>query len=139
MDLLSTILIEFALHPGDQGATAAESEADVYHAVNPHITTWAALLPVVQKVLGPGVKVVSLETWVDTLRDSAGAEVTKENVTINPAVKLLEFYETLRALGRGMPFARLATEKTEGASESLRTLEAVKGEWMANWVKRLLD
>jgi hypothetical protein len=55
------------------------------------------------------------------------------NVERNPALKLLEFYQTM-ASGEGDVDAKLGMEKTESRSEVMRGLGGVKGEWMGLWL-----
>ncbi|MCJ1383931.1 hypothetical protein MMC17_007045 [Xylographa soralifera] len=133
VDDLSMILVELALHV--ERPAVAVPEAVVYHAVNPRLTTWAALVPAVLAALGEGVKTVSLDEWIELLRERAGAEMIEEEVARSPALKLLAFYEGLRAGTGAVRYARLETRKAEDVSKGLRELEAVSGGWMKAWVK----
>ena len=131
IDELSTILVELALASSD---TAEQGGENVFHTVNPSTTTWAALLPTILEAYGPNLKTVSLAAWVKTLRTSAKGAATEEAIRVNPAIKLLNFYEGLLDQGRVMP--RLDTRQTEKVSPSLGALGPVRSEWMAKWIEQ---
>lgn len=107
--------------------------ARVFHAVNPHHTTWPSLLPAVQERLSDiPLEVVPLEEWVNALRESAART---EDIDINPAIRLLDFYESL--LGDS-DYHKLGFETLETVRESreLAGLEAVRPEWMKLWLEQ---
>ena len=130
IDILSTIIMELVFRP----ATQAESSIETYHAVNPDITTWAALLSHVKAGMDPEPITVPLTTWVKNLRASSGTSLTTQDLEANPALKLVNFYESL--LNTKKSFAILETSKTEKASSTLRNLGPVKGEWMTKWISQ---
>ncbi|KAI0543172.1 hypothetical protein GGR58DRAFT_509903 [Xylaria digitata] len=103
--------------------------ATVYHAVNPHRTTWGELLPTVTRRLSKdkAVEVVSLRAWVNALRESAARA---EDIAVNPAVKLIDFFEGL--VDSGATF--FSTERTCDASPTLSTIGPVRDAWMENWM-----
>ena len=129
IDILSDIITELAIQP----PTALGPGGKTYHAANPSTSAWAALLPSVLNALGPTVKPVSLPEWVKKLRASIKTATSKDDLAINPAVKLMDFYEGL--LSRGSSVASLETRETEKASQTLRDLGPVRGEWMAKWIE----
>ena len=129
IDILSTIITELALQPSTARAPPA---ATTYHAVNPSKTTWAALLPHVLPALTPPVHAIPFPEWVQRLR--ASAETAEGDLVLNPAVKLLAFYEGLA--GGGNKVASLETGETRMGSRALRDLGPVWGECMAGWVER---
>ena len=109
-----------------------ESAARVYHAVNPHRTTWSTLLSVVKEHFGSTLQIVSLNEWVDTLSQSA---ISTENVNVNPAIKLLDFFQSL--LSKSPPTSSIfETAETELNSRELAALEAIKPEWMRIWLEQ---
>lgn len=59
------------------------SVSRVYHAVNPNITTWDALLPFVMAKMSAEVRVVSLAASVGRLRASAASCTTEEAIKNN--------------------------------------------------------
>lgn len=130
IDVLSTIILELAL----QSTVVSGSTTRVYHAVNPSITTWAALLPHIQSQMNPTVHAAPLATWLKTLRASAASSTSKESLDANPALKLMEFYETLLSSEAGL--AMLETEETQKASPALKALGPVRREWMAKWMRQ---
>lgn len=106
----------------------------VYHTVNPSVTTWAALLPDVQAELGPEVTIVPFAEWVKQLRASSAASTVAQDFSVNPALKLLDFYEGLMDAESTPP--RLETVKTELESPLLTQVGPVKGTWMKKWIKQ---
>ena len=109
-----------------------DSAARVYHAVNPHRTTWSTLLPVVKNHFGSTLQTVSLQEWVEAL--SKSAEST-ENVNANPAIRLLDFFQSLLSKAQhANPI--FETVETEHNSVNLAALEAIKPEWMKIWLEQ---
>ena len=128
IDVLSSIITELAL-----GHFATyESRSTTYHTVNSNTTTWTALLPHIQAALGPEIKVVPFQVWLQQLRASTGASTSKQDLAVNPAIKLLDFYESL--LSTGTATAVLDTTETQKANTRLIELGPVRGEWMARWI-----
>lgn len=126
VDVLAPIVLELAL--------GRHATRGVYHAVNPKSTTWEALLPSIQAEIGPDVKTVTLAAWVEALTASLSVSTTQKELAANPAVKLLDFYESLLASEDAAP--RLETGETEKASPMLAELGPVKGQWMVKWMKQ---
>lgn len=128
IDVLADIIVELIF--SDCGSTA--DMWTVFHNLeNPHSTTWPDLLPAVRSRFPAHAKVVPYETWLRALQDSA-SNTTEDDVSANPAVKLLDFFEGL-AKGEGMP--DMSTEKTVRKSTTMAALGPVKGEWMRRWMK----
>ncbi|GAB7357574.1 hypothetical protein MBLNU459_g0084t1 [Dothideomycetes sp. NU459] len=108
-------------------------DAAVHHVVNPHATTWKALLPKVQSHLH--LEEVSLAEWVEALRMSSE---TSEDVVDNPAVKLLGYFEGLvqpEGVER-IPALILQTTRTAAESKTLAALGPVNDEMMDNWMRQ---
>ncbi|KAI1123749.1 hypothetical protein F5Y10DRAFT_45890 [Nemania abortiva] len=129
VDVLGKTIAELAIHaprPHDPSAGAT-----VYHTVNPHHAAWAELVPTVTRHLSreKTVEVVPLETWLEALRAS---ESKVEDIAANPAIKLLDFYESLTEAGGTM----LNTERTLGASPTLSAVGPVQEQWMDNWMRQ---
>ncbi|KAI0423280.1 hypothetical protein F5X98DRAFT_369287 [Xylaria grammica] len=129
VDKLGDIVAELATylprsHQPDEGAT-------VYHAVNPHHTTWRELLPTITRHLSQGkaVEVVSLKTWVDALKGSAARA---ESIAANPAMKLIDFFESLV----GGSTTVFKTERTLDASPTLSTIGPIQDSWMDIWMRQ---
>ena len=105
----------------------------VYHAINPHHTTWSELLPAIEEYFsGTPLQRVSLRDWLDALRESIPHV---EDININPAVRLIEFYESL-SNDSGRAKAVFETRATIGQSKELADLKTVKAEWMTLWLKQ---
>jgi hypothetical protein len=117
-----------------------------YHLDNPKSCKWSSLVPVVQEHFSTSgntktqtngemkkraLKAVSFDEWVELLEES-GRDFNVD-VTKNPGLKLLEFYQGMCKAGAG---ARLDTKETMKGSESMKNLKAVDGEWMRLWLKQ---
>lgn len=122
IDLLSSIIFELALK------SSSSDLVNVYHTVNPRVTTWTALLPHVQAALGTDFPTVPLADWLAKLKASAEAQ----DFDANPALKLLDFYDGLLDSTTAPP--RLQTAKTERECRLLAEVGPVKGEWMKKWI-----
>ena len=145
VDVLSRVLVELLLREEktvsgmpDQAneKLGAQSPTAVFHALNPHSTTWRALLPtILSSWHGPSPpEIVPLHAWVASLRTSAAAN---SDVSANPALKLLDFFERLAAAEEEEEAGvRFETTKTVQASTALAGLEAVSGEWMEGWMRQ---
>ena len=127
IDILSKILVELALLR-DSSPTSAR----VYHTVNPHISTWSSLLPAVQQGLGNSPKIVPFAAWLKALKQSSS---TTEDLSLNPAIKLLEFFENLQRNEHQSP-PTLETAVTVKSSKTLAELGPVRPEWMERWIKQ---
>ncbi|KAI1119599.1 hypothetical protein F5Y14DRAFT_8850 [Nemania sp. NC0429] len=139
VDKLGEAIVELAMHPPDPPQEQEQETelgpedtgATVYHAVNPNRTTWGELLPTIAQHLGRKkvVEIVSLATWVDALRESVSET---DDLTANPAVKLLDFFESLADASGAL----LSTERTLAASPTLSAVGPVRDEWMENWMRQ---
>ncbi|KAI0391361.1 hypothetical protein F5Y17DRAFT_468272 [Xylariaceae sp. FL0594] len=148
VDKTAEVLVELALHPPRARPPRPENRtvvngAKVYHAVNPHRTTWAQLVPTVLERLNMDrgektVELVSLRGWVDTLRDSASASTRTGDgddvMTLNPAIKLLDTFESL--LEDGTESTVLETERAVEVSPTLSSIGPVRDEWMDCWMRQ---
>ncbi|KAH9908156.1 hypothetical protein F4778DRAFT_798143 [Xylariomycetidae sp. FL2044] len=107
--------------------------ATVYHAANPHTTSWNELVPSVMRNMGGDgvVETVPLQTWVDILRHSAAASGVKD-VHVNPAAKLIDFYDSLTS-GKT---TTLDTERSQAVSKRLSEVGPIRPEWMDNWMRQ---
>lgn len=127
IDILSKVVVELALLRDN-----APASPHVYHTVNPHTSTWSSLLPVVQQHLGNGLKIVPLPAWLKALKQSSS---TTQDLSLNPAIKLLEFFENLQR-NEHQPLPILETTITVKASPTLAQLGPVQPEWMERWIKQ---
>lgn len=118
------------------------SPTRVYHAVNPHQTTYSALLPAILSHLPPTTKPIPLTDWVLKLETSTSASASasdpEHTLKQNPALKLLDFFAGLAGMDKGgRSMVVLDTASTAGKSGTLRGVRAVGGEevgrWMGGW------
>ncbi|PQE27801.1 NRPS-like enzyme protein [Rutstroemia sp. NJR-2017a BVV2] len=149
IDLLSEVLVELAL---GFGTGAEKGEVQVFHPKNPRPISWAQLRDVVvgelSLILEREIEKIPLKEWIARVRNdiegsAGGARKLKDGemedlLRVNPAVKLLDFYEGLMGTGQEVP-NRLAVEKTLQVSARLEALEAIKVEWIRKWVREWFE
>ena len=134
VDILADIIVGLCLS-NDQ-SQKSEQGAQVHHIINQRATPWSALLPVVLEGFPGGKRPeqVSLLAWVDALKESASTG--SDDASINPAVKLLPFYDELAHGTKEERAVTLETKKTAETSERLKSLTAVGEQWMALWMRQ---
>lgn len=143
VDLLSGIILELA---GIAGDVNPETPPPIFHTVNPEPAGWeTALLQTVrnritktqsQKGGSSSVEVVSLKDWVDSLKNAAAAaeaDTDSEAAAQLSAFKLVPFFSSLVHSEAG-PRPEFSTEVAGARSPSLRSLGAVRDEWMDLWM-----
>ncbi|KAF2225529.1 male sterility protein-domain-containing protein [Elsinoe ampelina] len=129
VDVAADVMVELALE-GRVDEKLHETER-WFHLVNPRTVAWGKLWPVVKeyyKEKGRELEVVTFEEWLKALK---GLPATRENAERVPGLKLMDFYEGLAA-PQGLP--RLATEKTEATSKTLKELGPVTEDMMEQWL-----
>ena len=120
-------------------STSAESSTSgvvsvILHTTNPRFTSYGTLLPAILSHLPPNTKTVPFAEWVSAL--SASSEDPKQqDPEHNPAVKLLDFYESMVQMEKeGKKMVVLDTKKTEEMSKTMGGLEAINQGWMDTWM-----
>ncbi|PHH81827.1 hypothetical protein CDD82_7761 [Ophiocordyceps australis] len=143
IDVLSKFVIEISTKLG------FDSSFEVYHAINPHVTTWQKLLPTVIQALdteSPATEkstmdCISPTEWVERLRQSSvdfASDKDDEQIdTRNPALKLLDFFDETFQI-EASEKVDWSTEVSVKMSETLRRSECIQPEWMERWVRGLL-
>ncbi|CAG8981235.1 hypothetical protein HYALB_00003833 [Hymenoscyphus albidus] len=94
------------------------------------------IIPEIMKNTGP-LELVPLKEWLKRVAENAtrgGLEVEK-TVQLNPAVKLLDTYESF---SDQVNLPEFEMEKTLESSEKLRGAEPIKPEWIEKWCKGCL-
>ncbi|KAI1396054.1 hypothetical protein F4819DRAFT_476529 [Hypoxylon fuscum] len=98
VDTVANMLQSFSLRP-------AREEPQIYDIVYEKAQPWNLLVDAVREWIGNSeVQVISLQDWVDKLRNIS--DPSPQDVANLPALKLLDFYETL---GNGADYMRYAT------------------------------
>ncbi|KAH9896198.1 hypothetical protein F4778DRAFT_745468 [Xylariomycetidae sp. FL2044] len=132
------------------GATETDEEeagvngATVFHIENPQRTTWARLLPTIARRLqetseaeGP-LEIVPLYDWVRGLREASssvpGSGEEEEALKMNPAIKLLDFFEELAE--KGGQQVLMDTAGAVAGSPTLAAAAAVGDEWLGIWMRQ---
>ncbi|KAF3068911.1 Linear gramicidin synthase subunit D [Daldinia childiae] len=150
VDILADVIIEILL----KGATSNRdqpSRPQVYHLMNPKLTSWSNLLPAILEVskdLTLGVDqrenvskaplaVVSREEWLRRLRESANnleaLQAGQDPDGVNPALGLLDFYEEQLA---GKEFPQFEMANAVSASVVLQQSVSIGRQDMEKWVRR---
>ncbi|CAD6447675.1 5d91f239-33ea-4ff2-8bf0-c5a2c32c35ba [Sclerotinia trifoliorum] len=131
VDLLSDILVDLATAVTTR---TADNAATVFNLRNLQLASWSTLLSAIVAI--QPLQIVSPATWLASLRASSKADY--EDVAANPAVKLLDFFESLWAIHADtekVSVQLMVVEKALEASPAMRKLDAVKVEWMHKWVE----
>ncbi|KAH8819282.1 putative NRPS-like enzyme [Xylogone sp. PMI_703] len=146
VDRLSTALVELAFHL----PTYAHPGAAVFQFANPKWVSWGTLLPTVIDTLQQHaaaedveIKTVMFVEWIDELRSTAAVladshtlgRTPDQMLKENPALKLVEFYESIYSGESGSFSSPLAIHQTLERCPSLRSLEAVNPQWLTGWIK----
>ena len=125
VDILADAVIDIA------HSTMDTDHAMIYNIVNPKSIPWKSLIDTVLKRLGPQIKVVELNEWIDMLAQVNQSD--SHGVTAKPAAKILNFY---RELESGKPAGGLKYVTAHGiaASTTMVELEPVSAKWMDIWL-----
>ncbi|KAF7884733.1 uncharacterized protein EAF02_005069 [Botrytis sinoallii] len=137
IDVLSSSLIDLSFY---KDPDVSENGARVFHPLNQTPTTWNTLLPIILDTLNslnPKVAITTIPytVWLkklkDTTRENASSTAELEEMLEKyPAIKLLEFFETLPQT----KWSDKDVEMAMGASVHLKGLKGIEGAWMEKWV-----
>ncbi|KAH6838682.1 hypothetical protein B0I37DRAFT_387507 [Chaetomium sp. MPI-CAGE-AT-0009] len=134
VDTAAKIILEFLPLDGEREDSR---EADCFNVMNPQITQWSALAATVQEYYakeGHEIVAVSLDEWLDELKGIDAAQ-TPEQIDQYPAVKILDFFEGLKADGDMQgPLTGFATEKGSLKSPAMAGLRSLEGNLMRKWL-----
>ncbi|KAL2161080.1 hypothetical protein VTH06DRAFT_8793 [Thermothelomyces fergusii] len=108
------------------------------HGVNPATTEWKPLADAVREFYGGRIRrLVPLEEWVDALERSQAARAGEEDISRNPAVKLLDTYKAWVAAAReGRRYVAMGTARTTARSRTMREMGPVTPELMKHWCRQ---
>ncbi|KAF2146409.1 uncharacterized protein K452DRAFT_264205 [Aplosporella prunicola CBS 121167] len=142
VDILADVIVELS-GAADDGRTvaivsrnAAAIEPAVYHAVNPNAIDWASLVPSVAKHLGESITIVEWDQWMDALRKSTLGATATVSLKQNPALKLLDFFESWGTADEAEEWPVLETAETAKKSTKMAELQPVSEEWMELWLRQ---
>lgn len=140
VDLAAVALADMSSHLAYSGAPQ-KARAGFYHLVNPQCTQWSKLVPCIMDLVTKNVRLVSFVEWVPILKDSVKAAGGYQAVDegLNPAAKLIDFFDNLQDRAIRFPKAKstlLETKRTIKLSRTLANLEPVGEEWMALWMRQ---
>lgn len=133
LDTVAKVCTELAFYAHD----ARTAEVEVFHLVNPHVSSWLDLIPTVVKHFashGSQVEVVSFEEWMARLHKvhiSASNSPDEAVIKQFPALRLLNFFgSSVNSKRRPTP----STKNTVKLSKSLAGLRPVGPELMTRWL-----
>ncbi|KAJ5109091.1 NRPS-like enzyme [Penicillium angulare] len=135
IDRLAEVIVDLELK------NSSEPALNVYHLLNLHPVPWQQVKPLVtsavEKTFGKSLDTIPLWAWVLRVRQDSASQTINEaevqkHIQNNPAVKLLDFFE---AIDTQAPENVLDTKATAQASEKLRGVDGIKGDWIQKWVQ----
>lgn len=139
IDILAAILIELTFSE----SLEKQKGALVLHPMNPQPTSWSSMLGVVTTTMSQSAKKeitsVPFSTWLQQVQNEAknlNMDELEGMLELNPAIKLLSFYEEL-AQGEGWMVAD--TTRAVKESKQLQQLKGIKPEWMEKWTRAWLE
>lgn len=136
VDSVAKILQELSVASPVGGAN------QTFHVVHPRSVAWKELLPTFQGVLDgiasergvAPVEVVDYRAWFDKLEASSVTDSTNSgDLSTNPAVKLLPFFESL--LSEEDLTAAFDVSRATSSSSTMRSLELVDSSCLRAWVR----
>lgn len=165
IDHLAKVLVDLAVNspqahqhtPTTNENTPQKKQAQVFHPLNPHPTTWQAILPVITAELSSireskknnkePLHIIPLASWLRRIRkdvestasshhhDHSLADTDLETLLqVNPAVKLLAFYEDVLGSNEGSGRS-WDMQRTMERSAEVGALEGIRAEWVGKWVR----
>ncbi|WVQ76625.1 hypothetical protein IAR50_006298 [Cryptococcus sp. DSM 104548] len=126
VDQAASTIIEIV---SSTSSASQPSSASVYHIVNPHLSAWSDVLA---GLAAGGLKfdTVPQTEWLARLAQS------NPDVAVNPAYKLLDFYQARFSSGEDVPEIEFKVERTREESETMRReVKKVSPELVALWTK----
>lgn len=162
IDDLAEVLVDLAVNSpqshrqGFLNDDTQQKRAQVFHPLNPHPTTWQAIRSTIASELcstaqatpKEPIHIISLGSWLFKVRkdietiarsdDGVGlADSDLETLLqVNPAVKLLAFYEEVLG-SKEISNRSWDMRETMERSTKLRALEGIKEQWLRKWVREL--
>ena len=155
IDLLAEILLDLALLQRTQRSRAPEpnvipNETGIprnpvrfFHPLNPRPMHWDlvrdTLIASLQSLSQKPIEIIPLASWLEKVRQdseaASGAQSQLEAyLSRNPAVKLLDFYQTLLDTSNYQG-SELEIDRTLATSEKMRALGSINAEWIGKWVQ----
>ena len=134
VDTAADIIVDI-LHSSAATTAAQDTTARVYNLVNPHLASWASILPTIKRRLGLQAKIVPAAQWVQALEDLGPSN--REVMAEYPALKILDFFQTYLVGSGATVVQSWETKNAVAASKTMAELGPVSGEWMDLWMQQL--
>ena len=163
IDILAEILVDLALREAQQHKSykpgiyssspeAAHDPLPVFHPLNPYPVQWQFVRDTVVDELSSHadkpIEIISLESWLQRVRkdiEVAARSSTSQtdgeleaSLKLNPAVKLLDFYDEVLG-SKEEPGNELEISETLKKSGKLRALESINAEWVRKWLREWMN
>ncbi|KAL4810243.1 hypothetical protein BDV18DRAFT_166669 [Aspergillus unguis] len=135
VDFLSEALVALALDGEDGESGRATSRVEYFHFVNPSVSSYADLVPIILRRLRNSRDIELVDTlaeWNERLASWTPAGEISEDLSMMAAKALLEFYQSLADLNQ--PTVVLDTSLTVEKLPSLKDAGAVNEQWMELWL-----
>lgn len=167
IDLLAEILVELALFKDKKEKFVdrrknSYKKPRVFHPLHRDPTGWGSikrtLIDALSSITGKNIETVSPAVWLSKIRQEVDAPAgdthqpqdgdLEELVRVNPAVKLLPFYEDMLMLDYSIrnynddqiKFRnRFENWKSHKSSAKLRALPEIRKEWIWKWVREWME
>ena len=145
IDLLAGILVELAVGRSSKAQ-------NVYHLVNPQKLQWNTMRTTVADAISQfskkTVEIVPCDYWLAEVRKAMESEVSRlesaneadldSALRLNPAAKLLDFYEQIFGTADGL-VSELELKETLECSDQLRGMQDLQTSWIQRWVTQWLE
>lgn len=149
IDQLADVLVQLGL---EQESIQEEIDGvSIFQVTHPKPVPWSSLLIPIKNTLETSsgivepIKIVPYVEWLSKLKVKSTEADEKANldheelVRKNPAMKLLDFYNSLQDQGNAQLSKKLAMDKTLQFSERLRELQSIDSKWVSGWVKEWMS
>lgn len=149
IDQVAAVLVELLFSPISE-ERERQPGSTVFNVVHPKPLQWSAILPRIKGTLDASIEpeqriaIVGYAEWLSRLRqknaegEESGASGALSLAEKLPAVKLIDFYESLQQAGTGGLGTSFAMDATLKMSKTLRDLESLQDEWFDGWIKEWL-
>ncbi|KAI1377877.1 acetyl-CoA synthetase-like protein [Hypoxylon crocopeplum] len=123
VDTVAAILNAFVLHP------VRDDEAQVFHVYNRNPQPWRLVVDYLNKKFGVA-ETVPLGEWIKSLRSIA--DPTAEDMARMPALKILDYFETIDNGGRSVGFATDHALSVSGVAIPTLDMQLLET-WLGSW------
>lgn len=133
-DTAARIACEIIVRSHQERPNARSSfSSEVYNICSPYRMSWARLVKVLQKRLGPNAKVVTFDEWLQVLHVCRSNNM--QEIAAKPALKIIPFFERLAAKARKVEVPLpLETAHAAEASTTMARLTPLEDDQLERWI-----